>query len=453
MDLLNKYFTANNKLLKYVVLLMFIILPIIGFLLGIQYDRHLLLPKNVTEEIIKITPTNVTNFTLPSLDTTSWKTYTTNDKMDIPEGFLQKYPAVVASQISFKYPNTWKLVKEDRSGYSGTEGAEYLTFYLAKSDPKYSNCKSEGGCNNDAFINFGIGAVPQNLEDFDSEFWGYGFLSERDEEIMINGKKAHISYYLEESRYPRGTLFKLSPTTQVNVESSLYWSNDNALSSQPDEFNSKTVEEINSIISSIKFTDQDTSNSVIPNLSAFRINIPAGWNKKVQPFGAENTFGFISYYFSDNECKGNNCQGVRLTKNNNKLDLVFEKIFDDGGEQCSNKVTYETLNNGWYRIKDSKNYLYSRDNISINRTLEQDYIRSFGSRDDEWSAIGGNTYKVCVFGRGELLKAIPDGDTPQTFDGAVMLEYPRIPLNTQPSILQEIDTIITSMGEFKKWNE
>ncbi len=93
MDLLTKHSTANNPVLKIVVGVLFILFPIIAFILGLQFQ--VLNNQTVNEVVVSPVPTkyevSTTSPTPVTVDeTANWKTY-------------------ISSKFNFqlKYPNNW----------------------------------------------------------------------------------------------------------------------------------------------------------------------------------------------------------------------------------------------------------------------------------------------------------------------------------------------------------
>ena len=193
-------------------------------------------------------------------------------------------------------------------------------------------------------------------------------------------------------------------------------------------------------------TDRDQvteGKQVINNLSQLNIAIPADWKIQVKPFdNLDDTIGFKSQYFSS--CS-NNCQGVRLTKNETQLDLIFNKVMDSHGGLCSNNATTTKLSNNWYRIKDSKNYTYAKRGISFDKTLNEVFQVVPKTTASDWSYEEGKKYNVCLTYTGEYLDIVPDDEDPKFNEYALMLEYPTVSIDTPEATLQEIDQIISSI--------
>lgn len=84
--------------------------------------------------------------------------------------------------------------------------------------------------------------------------------------------------------------------------------------------------------------------------------LPNGWDKQIKRFGEENTLQFPSHYTPS--CKKDSCAGIRLTKENAKLEMVFNFAYDSGGLICTANEDYFTnLSDNWARI----NYPTSKD--------------------------------------------------------------------------------------------
>jgi hypothetical protein len=184
-----------------------------------------------------------------------WSTYTTNSSLDIPKVFLERKPIQNIPTMSIKVSDNWTIPSGDNSALSYND-TTHINFSLYK-DPEPAKCVSddiEGRCfNNSASIQFTVGVVPEGLPYFDSNFWGNGFVSMNDEEVNINGTKAIKSYYEYEGGmdYPKSTIFVLSPTLQLKVDSEIYLQD--ADEEKREVFRRETVDEINAIINSIQF--------------------------------------------------------------------------------------------------------------------------------------------------------------------------------------------------------
>ena len=81
--------------------------------------------------------------------------------------------------------------------------------------------------------------------------------------------------------------------------------------------------------------------------------------KQFQPIKKNDTFSFASEYASYG-LPNENSMAVRIFKNGNFFDLIFDLIFDDS-PNCSNEFITNDIGNKWYRITDNKgNNFYSR---------------------------------------------------------------------------------------------
>ncbi len=198
-----------------------------------------------------------------------------------------------------------------------------------------------------------------------------------------------------------------------------------------------TTTPTNTVPSSIK------SKQVIDNLSKIDFSIPEGWSVQVKSFdNFENTLDFKSKYFAS--CT-HGCQGVRFTKKEMHFDLIFDKVMDSMGGSCSNNVTVAKLSNGWYRVKDSKNYTYAKKGITFDQTLSEVFQVVPKTETSDWSYEDGQQYKVCLSYAGEFLDVMPDNFDPKLNDYGLLLEYPTISSSTPEIVLKEIDQIISSI--------
>ncbi len=86
---LPKQLTTVTPFSKYLAMFLFILLPIVGFYLGIQYQKNLTVKSMPVENLVEPTPSPTNTPIIPTLDTTYWKTYKNKD-------------------FSFKYPPNWE---------------------------------------------------------------------------------------------------------------------------------------------------------------------------------------------------------------------------------------------------------------------------------------------------------------------------------------------------------
>lgn len=137
--------------------------------------------------------------------------------------------------------------------------------------------------------------------------------------------------------------------------------------------------------------------------------------------------------------------GVRLTKDNISLDLIFDISFDNSAFKCSNSVAFQKLSNGWYRAKGSSGYFYT-NRVQLGKTLESGKFPSpFGAATDEWSAVKNETYEICIQGSGEFLEKFllvhPEA--------GILMEFPRIVGNPSENLLKGMDSMVVSIQGLK----
>jgi hypothetical protein len=220
-----------------------------GYFLGKQSlstkqttNNDQLQPTPVSSFDTAITPT-------PLAETSNLKTYTSNNQNYVPSSFFQKFPNFkndIPSKLTFDYPKTWEVFKIDSTPYNKT----ILMFSLHKNDPRFSNCRSDGPCENFADIQFRIGMTDSTIKDFDNEFWGQGYPIAKTNNITVNGVQTVQVFNTNTSPFPAGTLYKIAPGAQVNVTSEFFNFNDQ---NNEAEYSMQTIQEINQILSSLKF--------------------------------------------------------------------------------------------------------------------------------------------------------------------------------------------------------
>jgi len=110
MDLLTKHTTSNNRILKFIAMSIFILLPIISFFFGIKYQEALYIKNpSITHDKKIIQPTP------PIATKTAWKTY-----------INKKYG------YSINYPSNW-TVRE----YSNSSAGATFRPLSKPNDPQY----------------------------------------------------------------------------------------------------------------------------------------------------------------------------------------------------------------------------------------------------------------------------------------------------------------------------
>jgi hypothetical protein len=184
--------------------------------------------------------------------TANWKTYTSNEQLDIPESYFEKFRNLkndLPKSFIFRYPDTWKIIKIEPSEYQKTVN---LGYYLYKSDPNV-NCGNGGGggpCDNSAKILFRFGMVDSTIKNFDQTFWGDGFPIDHETNIVLNDTNVVQAYPAKLSQYPEVSLFKIAPSGQFHVRSDFF-----AKDATKTTYSEDTIKEINLILSTFKFLD------------------------------------------------------------------------------------------------------------------------------------------------------------------------------------------------------
>lgn len=220
-----------------------------GYFIGMQSsstkqtaNNSQLQPTPVSSSVTAIIPT-------PLAEMSNFKTYTSNNQNYVPSSFFQKFPNFkndIPSKLTFDYPKTWEVFKIDSTPYNKT----ILMFSLHKNDPRFSNCRSEGPCENFADIQFRIGMTDSTIKDFDNEFWGQVYPIAKTNNTTVNGVQVVQVFNTNTSPFPAGTLYKIAPDAQVNVTSEFFNFNDQ---NNEAEYSKQTIQEINQILSSLKF--------------------------------------------------------------------------------------------------------------------------------------------------------------------------------------------------------
>lgn len=247
---------TNYLLIGGAVLASFVVFGFGGYYLGKQSSntQAAVQDNNLPEAKETITPTQsnyatTTPSTVPSF-ASNWKTYTTNNQMDINDSFFQKFPNFkndIPTKLTFQYPGTWEIFKINSSPYQKT----ILLFSLHKNDPRFANCKSEGPCENFADIQLRIGMTDSTIQDFDNNFWGAGYPIERKNATSVNGVEVVQAFNTNTSQFPMGSLYKIAPNAQLNVTSEFFNFNDQ---NNEADYSKQTIQEINQILSTFKFT-------------------------------------------------------------------------------------------------------------------------------------------------------------------------------------------------------
>lgn len=176
------------------------------------------------------------------------------------------------------------------------------------------------------------------------------------------------------------------------------------------------------------------------NLPGLTIQYPSSWELLVKEFKDSDGKGFQSKYFPICD---NNCMGLKFTKNNVDLSIIFDLALDDSGKKCSNTVTYEQIDNNWLRIKDRIGYFYTK-NYQFNVTTKPEEPFNLGNAGDEWSLLNNTNYKICVNGTGYFRdQSVNVNNSPS--EPGTLVENPIIHGNPSQTILREIDGIIKTL--------
>jgi hypothetical protein len=217
-----------------------------GYYLGKQNSMQI--TQQYVDQKLLASPTPVTT-SAPDAQVLNLKTYSSSNQSYVPSVFLNEFPNFkndIPSKFTLTYPNTWEIFKIDSSSYNKT----VLMFSLHKNDPEFSNCKSEGPCENFADMQFRIGMTDSTIKDFDNQFWGQGYPIAKTMNKSINGVDVVQVFNTATSPFPMGSLYKISPTAQMNITSEFFNYNDE---SNTTEYSKQTIQEIIDILLSIKF--------------------------------------------------------------------------------------------------------------------------------------------------------------------------------------------------------
>lgn len=177
------------------------------------------------------------------------------------------------------------------------------------------------------------------------------------------------------------------------------------------------------------------------DLPQLAIRYDPSWDLVVKEFSDIDEKGFKSDYFRSCD---QYCMGLRFSKGDTSLNIIFDKALDDAGMSCSNSVSFEEIGYGWVRIKDSSGYFYTNQ-YQLDVMVEDGSPYEKWSLDDEWSVVNNTKYKICTYGSGyfrndgEYLLLARDNE-------AVLVEYPEIVGNPSKELLKEIDEIVMSLN-------
>ena len=130
------------------------------------------------------------------------------------------------------------------------------------------------------------------------------------------------------------------------------------------------------------------------NLPGLALKYPDSWQVFHKEFSDSDSKGFQSKYFPTCD---NNCMGLKFSKNDVNLNIIFDLALDDSGKKCSNTVTFKQIGNNWMRVKDSTGYFYTK-NYQLNVTTKPEEPFNLDTSNDEWSLLNNTNYQICVNG-------------------------------------------------------
>lgn len=188
---------------------------------------------------------------LVTLSTESWKEYTTDNLIDVDTlvpPFTSQQPS---GYLTFKYPQTWKVIKGEHITMSGDfKGRPIQNILLTLQNQEYI---ANPGSHNSAIIRMMYARVPEGTEAFDKAFWQNLVPDiERKEQKEINGIKATFGYPQAGISLPLGVIYQISPTEQIYAYSE-YKNFDRPFCI--DNACKQTISELVQILSTFKFTE------------------------------------------------------------------------------------------------------------------------------------------------------------------------------------------------------
>jgi len=185
-------------------------------------------------------------------------------------------------------------------------------------------------------------------------------------------------------------------------------------------------------------------------LPGFSMEYPSDWKIEVKEFKEKDTLSFTSFYFPS--CH-ESCLGLRFSKNNVSIEILFDLVYDDNGYHCSDNVNIVKLSGKWYRYDSLMDYSGSIKPKYIYTESGQENAKSFMEQT-------GHLYKFCDSGTGGagLIERQSIQDTygenydvnhPELFPSApgIMIEKPKVysDQSIDTEVLEEIDNMIISM--------
>lgn len=181
-------------------------------------------------------------------------------------------------------------------------------------------------------------------------------------------------------------------------------------------------------------------------LPGFSISYFEDWKVEIKEFKVQDTLGFESLYFQS--CH-EDCLGLRFSKDNVKVDVLFDMFFDESVSNCSDTINFTKLNTKWYRYDSLLNY-------SGNNTPKYIYSGSVYENIEQ----SGHLYKFCDSGasaaslietrtKEDYFGALYDSSRAVLFGNVprIMIEKPRVYSDNEISseFLKEIDEMIISI--------
>jgi hypothetical protein len=263
---------SSGKNIRSIIILLFIVLPLIGFVFGAQFQS---LDKKEASLSQKNKDKSGKSLFLSSKPVTiaGWNRFTSQANLDLQfkNEFLEKYPELIQlPRMTFQYPKNWKVaVNFPPSSSDPKMSTSTLRFAITKT-PEQTEC-NEGGCTDAVWIDFDFGVVPEGIKPFDSKYWGHGFVSSKDVSEKINNIdviKSYRDYEFPNPQYPSGVLFYLTKNHQLNTSVVFNQTDIKCTGS----YCRQTSEEINKILSTIAFIGEDDFYNYLTTPADFEIH-------------------------------------------------------------------------------------------------------------------------------------------------------------------------------------
>lgn len=209
------------------------------------------------------------------------------------------------------------------------------------------------------------------------------------------------------------------------------------------DLSEESLKDLDSILASIYPISQKVQTYTSANLPGLSLQYPSSWTIEVKEFTDKDSKGFKSEYFGDNACD-KNCMGIKLSNDGVALNIIFDLVYDIFGQKCSNSTDYEDIGSGWIRVKSTGEHFYSKSH-QLNLTTSIDQSFTFGSIEDEWSALDNTLYELCLTGSG-YLRAQKTNLPGLVGEPGTLVEYPLIDGNPSKELLSEMDEIIKTLN-------